>query len=92
MEGRRSEKEEDEKSIGQLCFDQSEVTRIPSLVRWFVKSIHIFLLSVSESNKRPDYIFISPLSPFIFLENNETDRHLVENGGKEKEGCIPEQA
>lgn len=69
------------------------MTTIPPSARWFVKSIHIFLHSVPESNNRPDYISIAPLPPFIFSENNETDRQFAENEEKKgKEGCIPEQA
>ena len=82
MEVRGSKEEEEKKSNRRaLCFDQYEVTTITPSVRWFVKSIHIF--SVPESNNRPDYfyIYIALLPPFLFFENNETDRQLVENGG-----------
>lgn len=94
IEGRGSEEEEKKSnSRPTLRFDQSQVTTIPPSVRWFVKSIHIFSHSVPESNNRPDYISFVPLPPFILLENNETDRQLVQNEGKKrKEGCIPEQA
>lgn len=75
-------KKKKRKSRTSPRFDQSEVTTSPPSVRWFVKSFHIFSPSVLESNNRPDYISITPLPPFIFLENNETDRQLAENGGK----------